>query len=383
MYKVTERIFMFHLIKYNILIKFRNFNMTFWPLVFPLILGTFFFFAFGNLNDADFETVSVAIVQESADNPLFSFYINQVEKSDPELLNIQKMNENEALTALKNKKISGIYYDQLVPSLTVNSHGIPESILQSILESYNNSLYTIQTILKEHPSGILNGLSQMANNKELIQELSLGGKTIDGNSQFFYALIAMACLYGCFIGFGSAITLQANLTALAARRCVTPTHKLKLILSEQIVSFLIGYIDVIILLIYLRNILKLDFQGQMGKMLIISLFGSLIGVSIGIFVGSLSKIGEGIKISIILAISMVCSFLSGLMNSSVKDLVEKHAPIINRINPAALISDAFYCINVYADPVRYYRNLITLASMSIVLVLASFLMIRRNRYDNI
>ena len=374
---------MFHLIKYNILIKFRNFNMTFWPLVFPLILGTFFFFAFGNLNDADFETVSVAIVQESADNPLFSFYINQVEKSDPELLNIQKMNENEALTALKNKKISGIYYDQLVPSLTVNSHGIPESILQSILESYNDSLYTIQTILKEHPSGILNGLSQMANNKELIQELSLGGKTIDGNSQFFYALIAMACLYGCFIGFGSAITLQANLTALAARRCVTPTHKLKLILSEQIASFLIGYIDVIILLIYLRNILKLDFQGQMGKMLIISLFGSLIGVSVGIFVGSLSKIGEGIKVSIILAISMVCSFLSGLMNSSVKDLVEKHAPIINRINPASLISDAFYCINVYADPVRYYRNLITLASMSIVLVLASFLMIRRNRYDNI
>ena len=374
---------MFHLIKYNILIKFRNFNMTFWPLVFPLILGTFFFFAFGNLNDADFETVSVAIVQESADNPLFSFYINQVEKSDPELLNIQKMNENEALTALKNKKISGIYYNQLVPSLTVNSHGIPESILQSILESYNNSLYIIQTILKKHPSGILNGLSQMANNKELIQELSLGGKTIDGNSQFFYALIAMACLYGCFIGFGSAITLQANLTALAARRCVTPTHKLKLILSEQIASFLIGYIDVIILLIYLRNILKLDFQGQMGKMLIISLFGSLIGVSIGIFVGSLSKIGEGIKVSIILAISMVCSFLSGLMNSSVKDLVEKHAPIINRINPAALISDAFYCINVYADPVRYYRNLITLASMSIVLVLASFLMIRRNRYDNI
>ena len=67
-------------------------------------------------------------------------------------------------------------------------------------------------------------------------------------------------LYGCFIGFGSAITLQANLTALAARRCVTPTHKLKLILSEQIASFLLGYFDVIVLLIYLRYILKLDFR---------------------------------------------------------------------------------------------------------------------------
>lgn len=53
---------MLHLIKYNLLVKLRNFNMTFWPLVFPLILGTFFFFAFGNLNDADFETVQVAMV---------------------------------------------------------------------------------------------------------------------------------------------------------------------------------------------------------------------------------------------------------------------------------------------------------------------------------
>ena len=374
---------MLHLIKYNILVKFRNFNMTFWPLFFPLILGTFFFFAFGNLNDEDFETVPVAMVQESDSNPLFSFYIEQVEKSSPELLNIQQMSEVEALTALKSKEISGIYYNQAVPSLTVNAHGIPESILQSVLESYNNSLHTVQTILKEHPSGILNGLSQLSDSQNLVQELSLGGKTIDGNSQFFYALIAMACLYGCFIGFGSAITLQANLTALAARRCVTPTHKLKLILSEQIASFLIGYVDVIILLIYLRNILKLDFQGQMGKMLIISLFGSLIGVSMGIFVGSLGKISEGIKVSIILALSMICSFLSGLMNSSMKDLVEKHAPIINRINPAALISDAFYCINVYDDPARYYRNLITLAGMSVILVLASFLLIRRNRYDSI
>ena len=138
-----------------------------------------------------------------------------------------------------------------------------------------------------------------------------------------------------------------------------------------------------ILLIYLRNILKLDFQGQIGKMLLISLFGSLIGVSIGLFVGSLSKMSEGIKVSVILAISMVCSFLSGLMNSSMKDAVEKHFPIINRINPAALISDAFYCINVYDDPTRYYRNVLTLAVMSAALVFASFLLIRRNRYDSI
>ena len=193
----------------------------------------------------------------------------------------------------------------------------------------------------------------------------------------------MSCLYGCFIGFGSAISLQANITALAARRCVTPTHKLKLVLSEQIASFLLGYVDVVILLLYLRYVLKLDFQGQMSRMLLISFLGSLIGVSLGIFVGSMGRMKEGIKIGIILGISMICSFLSGLMNGTMKDIVEKHAPFINRINPAALISDAFYCINVYDDMARYYRNLITLVIMSILLITASFLLIRRERYDSI
>ena len=216
-----------------------------------------------------------------------------------------------------------------------------------------------------------------------VQEFSLGGRTIDGNVQFFYALIAMGCLYGCFIGFGAAVSLQANLTALAARRCVTPTHKLKLVFSELISSFLLGYVDVVILLLYLRYGLKLDFNGQMGRMLLICFLGSLIGVSMGIFVGSLGKMKEGAKIGIILGISMICSFLAGLMNGNMKDIVERHAPFINRINPAALISDAFYCINVYDDTVRYHRSLVTLAVMSLVLVVASFLLIRRERYDSI
>lgn len=161
------------------------------------------------------------------------------------------------------------------------------------------------------------------------------------------------------------------------------THKLKLILTDQLTSFALGYTDVIILILYLRYALKLDFQGQMGRMLIVALFGSLIGVSMGLFVGSFGKMQEGAKIGIMLGISMVSSFLAGLMNGTMKDIVEKSVPFVNRINPASLISDAFYCINVYDDMTRYYRNLITLAVMCMVLVMASFFMVRRERYDSI
>lgn len=374
---------MLHLIKYNLLVKLRNFSSTFWPLVFPLLLGTMFYFAFGNISDADFETVSVGIVREKQEDTLFLMYLNQVENNGNHLISTTELSYEQACSQLEDQKISGFYVVGKTPSLTVASNGISQSILQSVLSTYETGKNTIHTIVRTHPSGLWDGIRQMANRQELLTQVSLGGRTINGTVQFFYALIAMGCLYGCFIGFGSAVSLQANITTLAARRCVTPTHKLKLILSEQIASFLLGYFDVIVLLLYLRYILKLDFQGQMGRMLLISFLGSLIGVSMGIFVGSFGKMKEGIKIGIILGISMVCSFLSGLMNNTMKDLVEKTVPFVNRINPAALISDAFYCINVYDDMGRYYRNLITLAVMSVVLVAASFLLIRRESYDSI
>lgn len=374
---------MLHLLKYNLKVKLKNFGMTFWPLAFPLILGTLFYFAFGNISDADFQTIPVAVVEKAQADQVFLMFLDQIEGGEDKLLSVEEMTDEQAQEKLGAKKVSGIYYVGAEPTLTVASNGIEESILQFVLYSYENARSTVRNMLKIHPEGIFDGLRAMLRQQNSVQELSLGGRTIDGNVQFFYALIAMGCLYGCFIGVGTAIRLQANLTALAARRCVTPTHKLKLVLSELISSFLLGYVDVVILLLYLRYVLKLDFQGQMGRMLVICFWGSLIGVSMGIFVGSLGKMKEGAKIGIILGISMVCSFLAGLMNNTMKDIVEKHAPFINRINPAALISDAFYCINVYDDSARYHRSLITLAVMGVVLVTASFLLIRRERYDSI
>ncbi len=374
---------MLHLIKYNIIVKLKNFNVIFWPLFFPLILGTLFYFAFGQMEEADFETIPVAVVSQTNTDTVFIEFLKGIENSENELIHTQEMSEDDARNALENHKISGIFYAGQTPSLTVIKNGLEESILQSLLESYQNGKQTLMTIASIHPEDMEQAVLQMSDYSDLVQQVSLGGKTTDGNAQFFYALIAMACLYGAFIGFGTAITLQANLTPLAARRCVTPTHKLKLIVSEMLASFLLQFVNVLILLIYLRYVLHLDFEGQFSNMLLISLIGSMIGVSMGIFIGSLGRMSEGVKIGILLGISMVCSFLAGLMNNTMKNIVEQHVPIINRINPAALISDAFYCINVYDDTARYTRNLITLSIMCAALIIASFCLVRRERYDNI
>lgn len=182
---------MLHLLKYSFLSKIRNFNIVFWPLVFPLVLGTFFYFAFGNINEADFQTVPVAVVKEDTADTFFLTYLEQLGESNPDLLKQEEMSEKEALKALQDKKVEGIYYVGKEPSLRVAGTGIEESILQTVLDSCENTRTTITNIMKKNPEMDIETITNLLSADSLVKEVSLGGRTIDGNVQFFYALIAM------------------------------------------------------------------------------------------------------------------------------------------------------------------------------------------------
>ena len=176
-----------------------------------------FYFAFGNIDDADFETVQVGIVKEDGADTLFLMFLDQIENNGNHLIAAQELSGSAALTKLENEEISGIY--QVGSSLPLQwlPTESPEHPSVHFVRLRNWKKYHPQ--YSPHTSiGLWDGIQQMLNQQETLTEVSLGGQTINGSAQFFYALIAMTCLYGCFIGFGSAITLQANLTALAARR---------------------------------------------------------------------------------------------------------------------------------------------------------------------
>ena len=52
--------------------------MLFWPCMFPLILGTLFYFAFGNISESDFETVQAAFVEENPGDSVFPSFLEEV-----------------------------------------------------------------------------------------------------------------------------------------------------------------------------------------------------------------------------------------------------------------------------------------------------------------
>ena len=373
-----------HLIKYRFIQSIRQYSIMFWALAFPLVLGTFFYMSFGSSDmGEDMETIPVAVVNvdtESLNGEAFSRFL---ESLDGDTIKIHRMNEEKALEQLKADEITGIYYAGQKPSLTVAGSEMNQSILKALMDSYNKNASMMENIAEKHPEKLPEALEAMQDWKETTREVTVGGRTTNPNISYFFALIAFTCLSGAYLGVQGSIDGQANLSALGARRSITPTNKMKIVLTDMIVLFTIHFIDVLILTGFVRFILGMDLGTSAGGILLVDLFGSVIGVSLGIMLGSVSRMAAGMKMGLCVAMTLFPSFLAGLMFGQMKDIIEHRAPIINRINPAAVLSDAFYCLGVYSDTGRFVKNLAILGGMSFVFVMIAFLAVRRERYDSI
>lgn len=307
----------------------------FWSLLFPLILCTLFYVTFGNL-DNNLECIDTAVVVKSGEKEAKAFdsFLKFIEDSEENLISVEEMSEEEAKEALKNGKVFGIYYVDTEPELLVASAGVEESILKTLLESYEINKEIIQTISKEKPENLLkviDRISSSAMQTEYVKEATLGGKETDGMIQYFFSLIAMTCMFGCFLGVEVAVTLQANVNPVGARRCIGAVSKIKQLFADFIVVCIFNIIDVIVLLAYMIGVLKLDISGDMGKILPVSVLGSIIGVSMGMLIGSVGRWKEGVKLAIMLSFSLGSSFLSGLMMGGIKGLIEEYCPLLNRL----------------------------------------------------
>ncbi len=375
---------MLHLLRYSILSTMRDRTVMFWSLLFPIILGFFFSIGFGGANDSEIMNAiptGIVNVDSSQEAEGFSDFLEQMEGDTLTLTAYDS--EADAKEALEKKEISGYFLNGSERTLIVNGTSLNESILTQIMHTYTQNESMILDIVREHPEKIEDALAALNEYTAFTEETSLGGQSLDSFITYFFALVGMACLYGCFLGLQKATALQAYNSALGARRCVTPTHKLKLIFTDWLAIVILHYIILLILLLFIEFVFKMDLGNRYGMILLITLMGDIIGVSFGFLIGCAIKAKEGVKVGIMLGVSMVFSFAAGLMFADIKNVIEKYVPILNRLNPAALISDAFYCVSIYDDPKRLTSCLVILGIMSAALVFISFFITRRERYDSI
>lgn len=373
----------FHLFKYKLLTLLRSKELIFWNAFFPILLGSMFFITFKNADSYEFAPVKVAIVKNT-ENAQFEAVLNEVSKEgENQLLDVTKTDLDNAKTLLTNDDVKGIIYIDETPSITISQNGIDQSIIQSFMEEYNSHSLVIMQIANEHPQKLSSAIDKLHSDVLYNKEVMLNNNETDHFVVYFYSLIAMTCLYSSMTGVYCTIGMLANQSPAGMRREASSQHKLTAILSDYFATVLIQFSCVLLLLFYLNVILKIDFGKNIFLVILTSFIGCLIGTSIGILIGSATKFSENVKVGICVAFSMICAFCSGLMFKIMKQIIEANAPVFNRINPAALITDSLYSLNMYNDYSRFTVNMLILVAMAVLCCTLSYFSLRRTKYANL
>ncbi|MDY4949595.1 MAG: ABC transporter permease [Clostridium cadaveris] len=379
----------FHNYKYRIKCIVKDKQMMFWTLLFPIILATLFNLAFSNLSSAEnFSSINIAVVKddEHEKNTEFIEVLKSVSngENDKNLFNVEYTSKDMAQKLLDDNKVDGFIYFNDGIKVVVKKSGINQTILKSFVDEFKQTSSTIKTIIEKNPEiinqGTLNSLMKRSN---YIKDVSISKVNPDTTVNYFYTLIAMTCFYGSFLGIKEVSAIQGNQSAQGARINTAPTNKLKVFMVSMAAATTVQLFDIGILIAYLALIIKVGFGNQLGYIILTCIIGTIAGVTFGTCIGAIIKKGEGLKIGILVGLTMIMSYLSGMMYDKMKYIVNNNMPILGYINPVNLIADSFYSLYYYDNLTKFFTNLSLLCGFSIIFSSITYLVLRRQKYASL
>ncbi len=375
-----------HNFKYELLSSLRTKDMIFWLMIFPIILGTLFKIAFADIYEKTtaFSSIPTAVV-EVQENEIFHSVIETLEEEEDPLLSVTYTDEEDALKLLQSGEVEGIIYLDGTLSLTVAEEGMEETILKSFVEQYTvqNKIIIDTAASAQDPTQAKAVIAALSEEISTCTDIPLTDGNPDNMVQYFYNLIAMVALYGAITGLHVTINAQANLSALGARKTCSPTPKSVSLTAGLLGSYLIQTLCMVICVTFIAFILKVNLGSRLPLVYLAAILGGITGVSLGFFVGALNLFRVELKMGISIAVIMLLCFLSGLMVGNMKAIIAQKMPWFNKINPAAVISDSFYCLNIDSGYDRFIQKIITMLIISVTFTALGVLVTRRKKYASL
>ncbi len=394
-----------HNFKYTLKVLFKNKMLIFWTFAFPIILGTFFKMAFSNIEkNEQLEVIDIAIVSNESFEKSEILKESFKELSNPEnnnrLFDTSYVSEEEARNLLEDDKITGYLIITDKPEIVVKSSGINETIFKYVTDEITQYSNVLASVVNEKIKGIsTSDTPANYNPEEMYAKIYHDVSTFMTDHQAnikdisshhlsytmieFYTLIAMACLYGGILGMVAINQNLANMSNKGKRVAISPTSKMTLVISSSLASYVTQLVGLVLLFLYTIFILDVDYGSNLPLIVLLTLAGAFAGLSLGIAVACLFKTNDNAKTGILISVTMLGCFLSGMMGITMKYVIDKNVPIINKLNPANMITDGFYSLYYYDTLDRFFINLISLIIFSVIMLIISTGSLRRQKYDSI
>ncbi len=385
----------YHNFKYSLKILLKNKSLIFWTFAFPILLGTLFNMAFSNIEKSEkLSIIDIAIINsdEFDSDKIFKETMQTLsdDNNKNKIFNITYTDISKAKKMLLNEEITGyLKFNENNIDIIVNSSGINETILRSIVDEIEREKEVINTLVKKETekgnidyTAIYNKIALLLNNSNATLK-DISNKNLSYTMIEYYTLVAMAVLYGALISMNVVNYKLANMNSVGKRTAVSKVGKGKLLLGSLLASYIVQMLSLLILLVYTIFVLKVDYGSDIIHVILLIAIGSLASLTLGLGVSTMLKINENAKTGILIAITMLWSTLSGMMGITTKYVIDKNIPILNILNPANMITDAFYSLYYYDTLNRFYSNIISLLVFSLIMIIISYESLRRQKYDSI
>lgn len=398
-----------HVFLNRLKINIRSRDALLWSLVFSLALGTLFYVAFSSIyGSSKNTTIPVALVEgdqleriRGMDLDNFNYDFSDLDDSEgisfssvfedlkyedgTKMLHADKVEMDEAKKLLKKEKVDGIIdiRDIRDIKLIVAESGIHQSILTSVVSIFRQYTTVITEAVIHNPSNIDEALSGLNESISLVEADPLSGGNKDPYVAYFYSLIAMMCMLASMAGLEVPVSCQANLSDVGARVNVSPMNKGVYELAGLLSGIVVQVVITMIGLTYLIFGLRINFGGNTGYIYLTAVLGTILGVSLGFFIGHIGSISYKAKSNLLTIVIVGGGFLSGLMFIQIKMEIERSCPVINRINPSSVLTDAFYSLNMYGISGRYYRSILYVIVLTVVFITGGLVMSRRKSYASL
>ena len=377
---------MFSIYKYELISGFRSKDVIFWLVAFPIILGTLFQFAFGNIEATDtgmYIPVAVISNQSSSLYEVFNETIDDLHQAgmvDPIFIDDFQYGYYLVTTG----QIKGIFHVDETVNLYVLETGLQASILQIISDRFTQISSTLQNIAEINPTLMAQAVYELQNQLDINQQVHIGRSHITWVDGVLFITLGFSIMAGVNIGFNFSNYFKANTSALGVRRSVANNGFL-LQIVQLFASITLSVIISITHYLYFMLVLRRNFGNQYGLILVTIIIGCITSVSLGSLVGSLvQKNNKETAAAIIQLIPVTLSALAGMMGGPVvRTTIENFVPFINVLNPVVLINDALIALVSFTNHDFFIQNIITLGALGTIFIIASSLLLRKTSYDSL
>ncbi|MBR7019448.1 MAG: ABC transporter permease [Lachnospiraceae bacterium] len=372
-----------HNLAYELKEVLRVKEFILWLMLFPIILGTLFKVAFGSIYSKEvFDTIPVAVVRTS-DNQVAEEFLKGLSEEEKPMLATTYTDAENAKQLLLDGDVEGILTIGESIELTVSRTGILPTMLQELVSRYKLYETVIRDTIATDPGSLQTVLAKLSAEVNACRDASPKADNPDVYVQYFYNLIAMVAICGNMTGLHVSTNNQANQSILGARKNCSATPKGIYLTAGLLGSCIAQSVSMVLCVTFLRFVLRVNFGGSLLLLYLAAILSGCLGVAFGFFIGSIGKMKHEGKSAIAITVSMALCFLSGLMMGNIKGILAVKAPWVNRFNPVAIISDSFYCLNMYSDYRRFISKVIAMLIYTAVFTVLGVLFTRRKKYASI